>query len=289
MALEQRIEKLTTTVYNRLFFDLAEYGIRQDGEKASAELFDFRLASDFLPLFNVRNGKVLGHEALLRPFIGDKLVSPRVAFAVAEERGSLVKFDRACRIVHMLNYISATPEDGLLFLNVHPRLLVSVNSHGKMFEMVLHHCSVPSHRVVIEILGSAIEDESLLFEAVKNYRDRGYKVAMDDYGTRHSSLERLWRLAPDFVKLDSTWLRSATHSDKVQRILPKLVSILHDAGATVVAEGVESDRQLELALTAGADLVQGHYFGRPDADPNWQVSDEDRLETFTLLRQRCHA
>ncbi|BBJ22254.1 hypothetical protein W01_01810 [Candidatus Nitrotoga sp. AM1P] len=66
----------------------------------------------------------------------------------------------------------------LLFLNVYPELLVAVNSHGKIFERVLHNHSLPTDKVVIEINESAVSQDNFLNDAIVNYRERGYKIAM---------------------------------------------------------------------------------------------------------------
>ena len=96
-----------------------------------------------------------------------------------------------------------------LFLNVHPKLLVSVNAHGQVFERILHAHSVPTHKVVIEIAENAVDADKPLLEAVGNYRDRGYHIAIDDFGGRRSNLDRLWKLAPDYVKLDISLIQEA--------------------------------------------------------------------------------
>jgi EAL domain-containing protein (putative c-di-GMP-specific phosphodiesterase class I) len=160
----------------------------------------------------------------------------------------------------------------LLFLNVHPELLVAVNAHGKVFEQVLHQHDVATHEVVIEIHESAVSEEKLLADAIANYRERGYKIAIDDFGKEHSNLERLWTLAPEYVKLDGGIIQQAEHNPRLQRILPKLVEIIRELDAEVIIEGVETETQLELAQHAGINLVQGYLLGRPAPSYKWDTS-----------------
>jgi len=87
-------------------------------------------------------------------------------------------------------------------LNVHPSLLITVNEHGKIFERILHAYSVPTNRIVIQIDESLIEQDLLLAEAIKNYRERGYLIALTNFGSRNSHINRLWQYTPNFVKLD---------------------------------------------------------------------------------------
>ena len=230
------------------------------------------LKSVFQPIYDIGSNKPLGYEALLRAF--DRkggAISPPKAFEQAEIAGQLIKFDRVCRTLHTLNFLNLSPNNGMLFLNVHPQLLVTVNSHGKVFERVLHDYSISTSKIVIEIHESAVavEQEDLLEYAIKNYRERGYKIAIDDFGRDHSNLERLWRLSPDYVKFDGSIIQQAETNSRLQKVLPKLVEIIQDLGGIAIVEGVETEPQLELAKFAGVSLVQGYLPGRPDSALSW--------------------
>ncbi len=132
-----------------------------------------------------------------------------------------------------------------------------------MFERILHAHSVPTHKVVIEILESAIDADKQLTEAIGNYRDRGYHIAVDNFGSRHSNLDRLWKLSPDYVKLDLSIVQQAEDNPRVRKILPKLVDIIRDLGAQPVIEGIETQVQLDLAIETGSTLLQGYFLGKP--------------------------
>ena len=174
-----------------------------------------------------------------------------------------MKFDRVSRTLHVLNFRQIFNENGLLFLNVHPKLLTSVNAHGKVFERILHANSVPTERVVIEIQESVVDHDKQLVEAIANYRERGYRIAIDDFGRKQSNLDRLWKLSPDYVKLDLSIVQQAEGNPRVRRILPKLVDIIRDLGAQPVIEGIETQVQLDLAIETGSTLLQGYFLGRP--------------------------
>lgn len=243
-----------------------DYKLDVSGDEVRANFIGLQLSSVFQPVVDVRRNAPLGYEALLRATDHKgKAVAPPAAFHLAEVAERLVKFDRLCRTLHTLNFLNMGKNNGLLFLNVHPELLVAVNSHGKVFEQVLHQHHVATHEVVIEIYEGAVSDENRLAEAIANYRERGYKIAIDDFGKEHSNLERLWTLAPEYVKLDGAIIQQAEFNTRLQRILPKLVEIIHELDAEVIIEGVETQAQLELARYAGIHLVQGFLLGRPAA------------------------
>ena len=264
-APQQHLEALKAQLREALYLDLDDYGLEeQQGGEFTSIFLGVQLNSAFQPIYDSEAGELFGHEALLRPSLGGtQAISPEFAFSFAEQSGRLVKFDRVCRTLHVLNFRQIYAETGLLFLNVHPQLLISVNAHGKVFERILHTHSVPTDRVVIEIPESLVDQDKQLVEAVENYRERGYKIAIDDFGRKHSNLDRLWKLSPEFVKLDLSIIQEAERNPRVRRILPRLVDIIRDLGAQPVIEGIETQTQLDMAIEAGSTLLQGYFLGRP--------------------------
>jgi len=277
-----QLAELKLILRHNLLIDLDEYALMNTNQEGLVCGFlGMRLASAFQPICH-RNGELIGREALLRASLVEHgLLTPGTAFELAIESDKLVLFDRLVRTLHLLNAHSFSNNE-LLFLNVHPRLLTSVSDHGRTFEQILHHYSVPTSRVVIEIRESAVEDFARLGEAVSNYRSLGYKIAVDDFGAVHSGiarivnsqrrydnlisdteLDRVLALRPDIVKLDSSVIQAAEHTASAAAVIHGLVNIVHQAGAQVVIEGIETDRQLAIARATGADLLQGYYLGYP--------------------------
>lgn len=256
---------------SKLLLGLDEFDLintKQQGLVCS--FLGMRLASAFQPVVQT-NGKVVGHEAILSTSIydhGDGKLTPEGSFGYAFDNAvaahKLVQFDRLVRTIHLLNHARSFTEDELLFLYVHPQLLTGVSDHGRTFEQILHYYSVPTSRVVIEIKESAVEDETLVHKAVSNYRSLGYKIAMDNFGTVHSGLEKALNLHPDIVKLDSLLIRNAENSDSTTSVLKQLIKEFQSAGIQVAIKGIETTRQLEIARKSGADLLQGSCMGRPE-------------------------
>ncbi|OGS92801.1 MAG: diguanylate phosphodiesterase [Gallionellales bacterium GWA2_59_43] len=250
---------------NNLFLDLDEYALDDIPRHGLVCSFmGMRLASVFQPIFRP-DGKTVGHEALLRAsFLEHDDVKPEAAFADALKENRLVQFDRLVRVVHLLNHARSFPEHELLFLNVHPQLLTSVGDHGRTFEQILHYYSVPTSRVVIEIRESEVEDEARLAEAIGNYRNLGYRIAVDDFGAAHFNPERVLRLRPDIVKLDGALIAAAEQASEAADSFKRLVAKFRDAGIQVAVEGIETERQLEIARKSGTDLLQGFQLARPE-------------------------
>jgi EAL domain-containing protein (putative c-di-GMP-specific phosphodiesterase class I) len=236
-----------------------------------------RLNSVYQPLLDASTQHPLAHEALLRVHddTGRGAMAPAAAFTVPKSADEAVYFDRLCRILHTLNFVRQAPPESDLFLNVSGRHLLGITDggHGEIFERLLHMCGTQPHQIILEVLEAGVDDLAKLNEAVNAYRTRGYRVAIDDFGCEHSNFDRLWRLTPDIVKLDRSLILQGIDNPRARRILPKIVDIIHDLGAQVVCEGIETPDQHHLALDAGADYLQGYLYARPSP----------------LLNQRCDA
>ncbi len=259
------VEQLRLELKEALQLDLDDYGlVEQSTGEFNSTFLGVRLNSAFQPIYDIQAGDLFGHEALLRPSLGGELSStPEFAFTYAEQAGKLVQFDRVSRTLHVLNFRQIYAENGLLFLNVHPKLLIAVNAHGKVFEKILHSNSVPTDRVVIEIQEGLIEQEKQLTEAIDNYRERGYRIAIDRFGSSQSHIDRLWKFAPDFVKLDLSLIQKAEHNDRIHKILPGLIKMIKDLGAQPIITGIETQIQLDIAIESGTNLVQGYFLAKP--------------------------
>jgi EAL domain-containing protein (putative c-di-GMP-specific phosphodiesterase class I) len=263
--LNNHVEQLRLELKEALQLDLDDYGlVEQSTGEFNSTFLGVRLNSAFQPIYDIQAGDLFGHEALLRPSLGGELSStPEFAFTYAEQAGKLVPFDRVSRTLHVLNFRQIYAESGLLFLNVHPKLLIAVNAHGKVFEKILHSNSVPTNRVVIEIQEGLIEQEKQLTEAIDNYRERGYRIAIDRFGSTQSHIDRLWKFAPDFVKIDQSLIQKAEQNHRIHKILPGLIKMIKDLGAQPIITGIETQIQLDIAIESGASLVQGYFLAKP--------------------------
>jgi EAL domain-containing protein (putative c-di-GMP-specific phosphodiesterase class I) len=225
-----------------------------------------RLYSAYQPLVRADDGRTISYEALLRArkANGDN-VSPADAFAVPDTPAAIIHFDRLCRMVHTVNFVHFGGRQGDLFLNVDFRHVLSIEAgdHGRAFEKLLRQFGLSSAQIVIEVIESRIDDLDLLEEAIVAYRKRGFRVAIDDFGAQQSNFDRLWRLSPDIVKIDRSLVVEASRNPRARRVLPKIVDIIHELGASVVCEGIETSLQDALARDSGADLLQGFLYGKP--------------------------
>lgn len=223
----------------------------------------------YQPRVELQNFSVVGLEALIRwnhPEHG--LIYPNDFIALAENNELIVPLgawvvDAACR------QLAAWRVQGLpvvpVAINVSPRQLTD----GALLETVmttLAKYQIPSDLLEIEVTESCfIEDFDTANQVLEQLQKNGIKIALDDYGTGFSGLKNLKRLPIYAIKIDRTFIRDIRNDNSDAVIVASTISLAHNLGLQVVAEGVESKEQLVHLKTAGCDQVQGFYFQRPVA------------------------
>lgn len=279
----------------------APYDIAPEGAKTSLRAIDARLDRDgagrvtgrfhehridshFQPIYSLAHGRVVGWEALMRGVdpSGRPALPPAILSLPRDDRERSL-LDCLSRAVHVDNFLGAGPTDGWLLLNVQPETFLQGPWEGTFFEDLFASRQLPHHRVVLEVLEDAIRDRDRIDDAVQFYRDHGCLVAIDDFGAGHSNFDRVWSMRPDLVKLDRQMLLRASQEPRIRRVMPSMVSMLHEAGALVLMEGVETEEQALIALDADVDLAQGYLFGRPAPSP---MDAPDRTSLFDGLWTR---
>ncbi len=239
---------------------------------------DYTIASAFQPIFSLSHRHPVGYEALCRARAADgSAVSPFTLFGQTHGESDDVLIDRLCRAVHIQNFAACADRQSWVFLNVNPLVTVVGKNYGSFFrEMLAHHDISPS-QVVIEILEQNIHDEAILSAAVDYYKELGCLVAIDDFGASHSNFDRVWNIQPDIVKFDRSIIVQAEASRVVRKALPSLVSLIQELGCIALMEGVETEQQALIAIDSNVDLVQGYYFGYPQAALVERSDRDDKL------------
>ncbi|MEX0957730.1 MAG: EAL domain-containing protein [Burkholderiales bacterium] len=237
---------------------------RSESGRTFGSFQDLTLSSHFQPIYSLAHSRRVGCEALLRPFdTAGAAVAPLAAFRRSRDFADLQLLDRLARTVHLQNFISLGESDSWLFLNVNAEVFLESGSGEDFFPRLLDTLEFPSHRVVIEVLEQGMTDEIRLREAVRYFRERGFLIALDDFGAGHSNFDRIWTLQPDIVKLDRSMITQAGGNARIRRMMPVMVSLLHEAGSMVLMEGIETASEALIAMDADADFVQGYFFARP--------------------------
>lgn len=243
----------------------------------------YLLNSVFQPIVSLSHRRIVGFEALLKTLDTDSRPIPAAeCFDYACQSGQAQALDQLCQQLHIRNFSRLGSDNRWLFLNIDPASINGRHFDDGTLESVLANTGLPAHLLVVEIVEGAITDETLLREAVAYFRSLGAMVALDDFGAGHSNFDRIWRLAPDIIKLDRSLIVEAEQhqSDRLRRMLPNLVALMHEAGSMVLAEGIETVDQALMAIDSGLDFAQGFYFARPT--PDFKLTD---AQTHSCLEQ----
>ena len=146
-----------------------------------------------------------------------------------------------------------------------------------MLRQALDDTGAPPERVELEITESmAMEEPDLLIERLAEIKRTGVSIAIDDFGTGFSSLSYLQRLCVDRLKIDRTFVTEITDAARGSSIAEMVIELGRNLGLSIIAEGVEDERQAQILQALGCPLAQGYLFARPLAPATlieWLASD----------------
>lgn len=222
----------------------------------------------YQPIINVGSGSVAGFEALVRwkhPELG--LVHPDEFISIAEETGLIVPIgrwilERACHELRQLDRLA--PEFELsMNVNLSRRQLVQPDLID-VCESIIAETRVDPERIRLEVTESVIMDDRIVLTPVLDkLRELGFNLAMDDFGTGHSSLSCIHRFPIDTLKIDRSFVLTLEDRHQFSAVIRAVVTLAHALGMRVVAEGIENIEQLRLLESFECDLFQGYYFAKP--------------------------
>ncbi len=224
---------------------------------------DQQLELYFQPIVSLQGGLVGSFEALLRwkhPRKG--MVSPLKFIPIAEETGLIQRLGwwvlkTAC--VQISDWRERLSKDICVNVNLSTLQLKQPN-FVKQFEALLQDYGIEAHNLKLEITESAIlEDAKLLAEISK----LGIAICIDDFGTGHSSLSRLQEFPIHTIKIDRSFVMKLDQSKEGAAMAAMIIAMAKGLGCEVVAEGIETLKQLERLQILSCRLGQGYYFSKP--------------------------
>ncbi|GAA1582047.1 sensor domain-containing phosphodiesterase [Actinoplanes couchii] len=209
----------------------------------------------FQPIMRIKDGAMLGYEALAR-FDPNDFAGPDKAFAAASRCGLGVPLELLA-LRQALWRLPDLPPDGWLAVNLSAEALL--DPHVR--DILLLHAE---HRLVIEVTEhTQVGDYEQLGEALARLRQAGVRLSVDDAGAGYASLQHILRLRPDLIKLDMSLVRGVD-TDPVKAALARsLAGFAAQIGAELVAEGIETESELACLIDIGVTYGQGYHLGKP--------------------------
>ncbi len=211
----------------------------------------------FQPIVDVSTGRVFAYEALMRTD-EPTLKRPDVLIGAAERLGRIHDLGRAVRAAVGRDAVRA-PLDALLFVNVHGLELTDPELYRTDGPLMPY-----AHRVVFEITERIGLDAVAGATRVKELRELGYQIAVDDLGAGYAALGALASLEPEIVKLDMSLVRDIERHATKRRVVGAMATLVRELGGRVVAEGVETQAERAAVLDCGITLMQGWLFAKPE-------------------------
>jgi diguanylate cyclase (GGDEF)-like protein/PAS domain S-box-containing protein len=237
----------------------------------------------YQPVFDLETEHLRGMEALVRwhdPVAG--LVPPDMFIPHAEETGLITRIgawvlEEVCRQGAEWTAAGLMPR---MAFNASPRELRDEAYVDRVADALERHGLRPE-QLLIEVRESAMQESDRIHQVIGRLHRLGVKLALDDFGTEHSSLARLRALPVHVLKVDRSFLQDVPGDDAARAIVRAIATLGTGLGMDVVAEGVETREQLRFAAAAGCDYGQGWYFARP-----LPAADATRVLTSSLAPQR---
>ena len=220
----------------------------------------------FQPQIDATTEKLVGLEALLRWNTSEEMISPAIFIPIAEESGLILQLGeyvltRGCQIA------AQWEREGLLY----GRIAINVSAHQLThidFQMtldrIIHETKCSPSLIELEITESSIiKDPKKMIALLKTIKAKGFDISLDDFGTGYSSLSYLKNLPIDKLKIDISFVRNITHEPKNQTIVKTIIALAKGLDISVLAEGVETEKELEFLRQNGIDSIQGYYYHKP--------------------------
>lgn len=227
----------------------------------------FKLA--YQPIVNLESGETYGYEALIRwdhPTRG--AVSPDQFIPIAEDTGLIVPIGewvlrKACHQLYQWNHYDRPEKPIYVNVNIsmrqvcHPGIVESIRK-------VIQQTGIDPQYLKLEVTESTIvDDRHDMIPLLNEIKGLGIQLAMDDFGTGHSSLGNLHLLPVDVLKIDRSFITSMSVNRQLAAVMQTIITLAHELGMQTVAEGIETSEQLVMLQSMDCNFGQGYYFRKP--------------------------
>jgi EAL domain-containing protein (putative c-di-GMP-specific phosphodiesterase class I) len=228
-------------------------------------IYNRKIWTAFHAIVEMDSRKIMGFEGLSRGPRGTELEPPLQLFGLAGRFGLVEELERACRrqIFADWEHFAA---GGRLFVNTVPATVRDTSFQGRGVLDYLGPKLSPRF-VTLEITeGQVIENLNLYREAMHAFLDLGFTFAIDDVGAGYSGLETIANLGASYLKIDMGLVRDVHLKRATQQVVKAILDVGAGVGATVIAEGVQTQDEVDALRELGVRYAQGYFYARP-VDP----------------------
>jgi EAL domain-containing protein (putative c-di-GMP-specific phosphodiesterase class I)/CheY-like chemotaxis protein len=224
-----------------------------------------RVTTLFQPIVRANDASVFGYEILTRGPSGSSFRNSDMLFSFARE----AKLAWALEAIALEGALKRLRQmdlgDRKFLLNLEAEMFGE--SEFRIHEMVSYFAEHRGNFVFELTERAAIEDYAQFRELLREFRDKGIEVAIDDAGSGYASLEAIAALSPDYLKITKSLVSTLADEPIKQDLVKMLVDLAGKINARTLAEGIETVEEYETCRELGIDLIQGYYFAHPQEDP----------------------
>ncbi|MDG5473157.1 DUF4084 domain-containing protein [Jeotgalibacillus sp. ET6] len=254
----------------------------ENGLRRAIELDELSVA--YQPKMELRSKGIIGAEALLRwkhKKYGS--ISPSTFIPLAEETGLIVKLgdwilNEAC--LQLKKWHLAGMNQFSVSVNVSTIQFLQKDFVEKV-ENVLIQADLEPKFLELEITESTMMDIKLVVAKLEKLRSLGINISVDDFGSGYSSLSHLKNLPIDILKIDKTFIDDIENNRSNAAIVSTILNLARNLSLTVIAEGVENEKQYEILSEKGCDQIQGYFLSKPLPAGEMVKMIEASSETYT--------
>jgi EAL domain-containing protein (putative c-di-GMP-specific phosphodiesterase class I) len=250
---------------------------------------NYRLKTAHQPIFRREGAELVPFavEARVAPFREGSAVAP-AEFFEGTPQSDRAFVEALCRTLHLRNHRNVginEPGGFELYLTIDPRY-----DHWEASDSAAHfvarfagEAGIPAGMITCEILDAATLDAKALAALSAELRGHGMRVSIAEFRVGQSAIDRVTQIEPDVIKIDGAWFRDVQESSETAQLFPAVINAFQGFGAKLLVQGIETPAELEAALDAGADYLQGMLLS-PPALAGSVLDDKPQL-IETLLRR----
>lgn len=223
----------------------------------------------FQPIISLRDGGILGHEALSRITCESEIKNPEVLFNVAGKHNRLWELELLCRTTALeaAYKFMIPPYSKKLFINVNPNTMHDETFKRGFTKSFLEQYEITPENVIFEITErDVITDIAGFIATIDHYKSQGYNIAIDDAGAGYSGLNLISDVNPHYIKLDMKLIRGVDTDNLKFALVRGMVEFSKVSNISLIAEGIETYEEIETLVKLGVQYGQGYFIQKPDAE-----------------------
>lgn len=232
----------------------------------------------FQPIISLRDGSVLGHEALSRITIECEIKDPDMLFKAAGVYNRVWELEQLCRTkaLETAYLFMIPPYSKKLFVNVNPDVMHDEQLKKGFTKAFLEKYEIEPRNVIFEITERNIVTDMTAFKAtINHYKTQDYQIAIDDTGAGYSGLNLISDINPNYIKIDMNLIRNIDKDSLKYALVKGLVEFSRISNVFLIAEGIETYQELETIVNLGVQYGQGYFIQRP-------ISEVSEIDTTVL-------